>query len=203
MRAVLFQFYTIETVLNLVLMFLQIRGFLSQPLEALSLQRQVAHYFFCGCFYAFTVLILFASINNCTAHPLSLCEEIVRSVVGFLLYVSISLKTLQVADSNILHAYVNDALGVEKPVHPLFTYMHFQAVCALANGVTYLLHATIVVDVLLSNERGARNPNENSDEYEVGDYVPVRVYFLSEWVQTKLEQYEWFQAFTHSTFFHI
>ncbi|EDW13746.1 uncharacterized protein LOC6572133 [Drosophila mojavensis] len=199
MRAVLFQFYTIETIFNLALMFLHINGFLSQPLDVLTLQRRVSHFFYCACFYAFTVLIVFASIDNCTGHRLSLCEEVVRNVIGFLMYVIISLMTLEDAerDLNVLRINIHEALGVEKPVHPFFFYMRYQAAASLACGVMYLLHATIAIDVLLSNESGFYE-YDDADDDEGSDYIPARIYFMSEWVQSKLEQYEWFQSFSRS-----
>ncbi|XP_017874772.1 PREDICTED: uncharacterized protein LOC108621777 [Drosophila arizonae] len=204
MRAVLFQFYTIETIFNLALMFLHIDGFLSQPLDALTLQRRVSYFFYCACFYAFTVLIVFASIDNCTGHRLSLCEEVVRNVIGFVMYVIISLMTLEDAeqDFNVLGVNIHDTLGVEKPVHPFFIYMRYQAAASLACGVMYLLHATIAIDVLLSNERGFYE-YDDADDNEGSDYIPARIYFMSEWVQSKLEQYEWFQSFSRSATIHV
>ncbi|XP_064552454.1 uncharacterized protein LOC135438177 [Drosophila montana] len=196
MRPVLFQFYTVEILLNMILMFCHIHGFLRQSLDFLPLWSLICHYFSSAAFYIFTVLTIFASINICTGHQFSIVEEIVRTMVGFLLYIFISLMILENAERDfyLFNAKGESRLEVEKPLHPVFQYMRVQALCALVCGVIYLLHGVIVIDVLMSTEQ---RPDEDDSDYD-GDYdgnIPVRLYVLGEVVQSRLQRYEWFNDF--------
>jgi len=160
LRPVLFLFYTVESVLNVLLMYFHIRGFLTQPLDFLPILKQINPYFYSVCFYIFTVLTFCASINICTGHNYSICEEVIRTLGGFVTHIIISLMTLENAESDFHMMYImrlkNE--GVEKPVHPFFEYMRSQAVCSLACGVAYLLHGILVIDVhCVSNSRSG-NP---------------------------------------------
>ncbi|XP_030565281.1 uncharacterized protein LOC115765758 [Drosophila novamexicana] len=200
MRPVLFQFYTVETILNMLIMFYHIRGFLAHPLDFLEFRQQFTHYFFSVSFYIFTILTLFASINICTGHQCSLSEEIIRTVCGFVFYITISLLTLEDAESDfhLMYLMVEHESEVERPLHPFFEFMRAQALCALTCGVTYLLHAIVVIDVSLSNEEDSdfERMVDDSDEYsENVEYIPARLYLLGGLVQTHLEQYEWFYNF--------
>lgn len=196
MRPILFQFYTIEILLNMVLMFCHIHGFLKQSLDFLPLWSHICHYFSWASFYIFTVLTIFASINICTGHQFCIFEEIVRTMVGFLLYIFISLMILENGerDFHLFHTRGEYQLEVEKPLHPVFSYMRVQALCALCCGVIYLLHGVIVIDVLISNKQRP-DEDESSSEGEPGAKIPVRLYVLGEIVQSRLQRYKWFNDF--------
>ncbi|KAM8705958.1 hypothetical protein ACLKA7_010284 [Drosophila subpalustris] len=197
LRPVLFLFYTVESVLNVLLMYFHIRGFLAQDLEFLPMAKQISHYFYSTCFYIFTVLTFFASINICTGNNYNICEEVVRTLAGFLTHIIISLMTLENAerDFHVMYIMVIQNEGVEKPVHPFFEYMRSQAVCSLACGVTYLLHGILVIDVLLSGSETDTKQSDVSDNDNNDEYVPVRLYVLGEMFHSRLEKYEWFNDF--------
>ncbi|XP_001359954.2 uncharacterized protein [Drosophila pseudoobscura] len=205
MRPILFVFYTAETVANIFLMGFHISGFMVQDLSFLPVMDQVTHYFFTVTLYAFTVLVFFASINICTGNPASAIEEILRSMAGCILYVTISLMTLKDAeeDFHMMYIHMDDPIMPEKPVHPFFDYLRAQAVCSLVCSVIFLLHCLIVVDVLLSNEEYSDDEadlyddeNENDDD-EQYDFMPVHLYVFGESVQLHLERYHWFREFSH------
>ncbi|KAH8381425.1 hypothetical protein KR093_004518, partial [Drosophila rubida] len=193
-RPVLFMFYTVESVLNMFLMYFHIRGFLTQPLDFLPIWKQINHYFYSASFYVFTVITFFASINICTGHNVSIIEEVVRTFCGFILHFFISLMTLENAERDFHMMYIMSVknVGVEKPVHPFFEYMRAQAVCSLIVGVAYLLHAILAIDVMLSSEETPQVDDVNDDS----EYVPVRLYVFGELVQSRLEKYEWFNDFS-------
>ncbi|EDW79695.1 uncharacterized protein Dwil_GK18883 [Drosophila willistoni] len=204
MRPILFLFYTVETVINMFLMAFHIRGFMSVDLGFLPLYAQLTHLFYAVIFYIFTVMTMFCSINICTGHQSNLVEEILRTAIGSLMYVIISMMTLNDAeeDFHLMYVGMGDPNLPEKPIHPFFAYLKTQAICALANGVVYLLHCIITIDVLLSNEEdtdGEYHLYDTSDEYdEDSDYVPVRLYVFGEGVHDYLERYEWFRNFCHT-----
>lgn len=198
LRPVLFLFYTVESALSILLMFFHIRGFLTQSLDFLPVHKQINHYFYSACFYIFTVLTLFASINICSGNNYSIGEEVVRTLSGFILHIIISLMTLEHAERDFHMMYImrikNE--GVEKPVHPFFEYMRAQAVCSLTCGVVYLLHSILVIDVLLSKPSDDIDQPDRDEDDLSDDYVPVRLYVLGEWFQSHLERYEWFNDFS-------
>ncbi|EDV91253.1 uncharacterized protein LOC6568061 [Drosophila grimshawi] len=200
MRPVLFQFYIMETILNIVVMYTHVKGFLVKPLDFLPVLTQVNHYFYFVSYYTFTVLTIFASINICTGNTFSKYEEIGRSISGFLVYIIASLLTLQNAENDFHLMYIMGAgnLGVEKAVHPFFRYMRYQALGSLTCGVVYLMHGIMVIDVTLSQdeEPNADDNDEASDNRDDYDFVPVRLYVLGGLVQSKLEQHDWFNEFS-------
>ncbi|XP_060647571.1 uncharacterized protein LOC132785472 [Drosophila nasuta] len=192
-RPVIFMFYTVESMLSMLLMYFHIRGFLTQPLDFLPIWKQINHYFYSASFYLFTVITLCSSINICTGHNVSISEEVIRSLSGFILHTVISLMTLENAERDFHMMYIMSLknVGVEKPVHPFIEYMRAQAICALITGVAYLLHAILAIDVLLS---GSESDEDNLDDD--ADYAPVRLYIFGEMIQSRLEKYEWFNEFS-------
>ncbi|XP_022209937.2 uncharacterized protein LOC111065821 [Drosophila obscura] len=201
MRPVLFQFYTVETVINIMLMGYHIRGFMSLDLSFLPPKDQTPYYFYTATFYVFTTLNMFASIGACTGHESVLLEEILRTLTGCILYMIISLMTLKDVENDFHMMYIGmgDPNLPEQPVHPFFAYLRSQAVYSLVCSIIYLLHCLIVVDVMLSYEEGDYRMYDTSDESDGEDigFIPVRLYFCGAYVQERLEQYRWFREFSH------
>ncbi|XP_017113533.1 uncharacterized protein LOC108136720 [Drosophila elegans] len=194
MRPVLFLFYMIETMVNMFVIFVHLKGW--------TRIDNLGHHLYLVFCYIFTVLTLFASINLCTGNHTSIVEEVVRPLAGFIVYTVCSLMILRDAESDFYILYADtkpeDLILPEKPLHPYFQYMRAQATSTLVASLIYLLHCLIAVDVLLSNE-DSDDERETSDELaEELDYVPVRLYVLGGTVQHWLEQFEWFQDFTTS-----
>ncbi|KAH8310342.1 hypothetical protein KR044_000866, partial [Drosophila immigrans] len=195
-RPVLFMFYTVESMLSMLLMYFHIRGFLTHPLDFLPISKQIHHYFYSISFYFFAVITFCSSINICTGHHVSIGKEVIRTLVGCLMHIVISLMTLENAERDFHMMYIMSVqnVGVEKPVHPFFEYMRAQAVCSLIVGVAYLLHAILAIDVLLStSESGDRDDLDQGGDM---DYEPVRLYIFGEMIQSRLEKYEWFKEFS-------
>ncbi|SPP83439.1 uncharacterized protein LOC117585039 [Drosophila guanche] len=200
MRPVLFLFYTVETVVNMMLMGYHIRGFMSLDLSFLSPMDQTPYYFYTATFYIFTVLNIFSSINVCTGHKSVLLEEILRTLAGCILYMIISLMTLKDVenDFHMMYLGIGDPHMPEKPVHPFFAYLRAQAVCSLVCSIIYLLHCLIVIDVMLSYKDADYQIYDTSDDSDEDmDYIPVRLYFCGVYIQERLERYRWFRDFSN------
>ncbi|XP_033232590.1 uncharacterized protein [Drosophila pseudoobscura] len=199
LRPVLFLFYTVETVVNIILMGYHIRGFMSLDLSFLPLKDQTTYYIYTVNFYVFTGITAFASISASTGHKAVLLEEFLRSLAGCILFLIMSLMTLKDVenDFHMMYLGMGDPKLPEKPVHPFFAYLHAQAVCSLVGCIIYLMHCLIVIDVMLSHEEAdydleVYDASDDSDE----DYIPVRLYFCCAYVQERLERYRWFREFS-------
>ncbi|XP_016948870.1 uncharacterized protein LOC108023740 [Drosophila biarmipes] len=210
MRPVLFLFYIVETAANMVLIHFYLKTFVFVNLALMGWVDLLTQYMYMVCFYIFTVLTTFASINLCTGNHCSIVQEVVRPLLGFLTYTICSLMVLGDAKSDIYVLYSDakpgDLLRPEKPMHPYFDNIRIQATISLVTSVIFLLHCLIALDVLLSNEdsddeHSSENskPSDPSDDIvDELDYVPVRLYVLGGVVQRWLEQYQWFQDFTRN-----
>ncbi|EDW67594.1 uncharacterized protein [Drosophila virilis] len=77
----------------------------------------------------------------------------------------------------------------DNPVHQFAFYLLFQSIASLACGVLYMLHATILIDIKITAAHQGLTDGANSV------FVPIDIYVLGEYVQTRLEDYEWFHAF--------
>ncbi|XP_017145152.1 uncharacterized protein LOC108157557 isoform X2 [Drosophila miranda] len=176
LRPVLFLFYTVETVVNIILMGYHIRGFMSLDLSFLPLKDQTTYYIYTVTFYVFTVITAFASISASTGHKAVLLEEFLRSLAGCILFLIMSLMTLKDVENDFHMMYVGmgDPNLPEKPVHPFFAYLRAQAVCSLVSCIIYLMHCLIVIDVMLSHEEADYDLEvyDASDDSEEG-YIPL------------------------------
>ncbi|KAH8295030.1 hypothetical protein KR018_005935 [Drosophila ironensis] len=199
-RPVLFLFYLVETVINLIIMHFHLTGFIFMDLEYLPLFDELTHYFYLLCFYTFTVLTMFASVAVCTGNRTSIMEEVIRPLAGFFIYMICSLMTLADAelDYYLMHSssYTKNSTLPQQPAHPYMKHMRAQALASLVGGIVYLLHGLIALDVLLSHEDSDSEAGSSSDDHARGDYVPVRLYVLGSRVEEWLEQYQWFRDFT-------
>lgn len=202
MRPLLFIFYLVECMLHLTQIYKHVAGFLSQSMDLLPLVVQINHYFYTLCFYIFTVYTLFSSINICTGQTFFVCEEIIRTAIGFILFISISLMTLHNAERDFQIMYILDLKHskADVPVHSFIEFMSDQSCIALTLGVVYLLHCILVVDVFLTcgnsdNIDSVMNYTVDLDQ-ESGNYVPIHLYILGETVHTHLSKYEWFHKFS-------
>lgn len=205
MRPVLFLFYMVETTANLFVLYYQQKAFVFVNLTTMKWEDVLIQSFYMSFFYIFTVVTLFASINLCTGHRTSIVEEVVRPLIGFVLYTVISLMALGDAETDFYIWYdgrnPDDLLYPEKPLHPFFGSLRDQATASLVSSVIYLLHCLIALDVLLSNDDSdneRESSNSSDDVNEEVDYVPVRLYVFGGVMQRWLEQFDWFQDFTHS-----
>lgn len=196
MRQVLLLFYTLETFLNMMLVYVHVEGFIKQPMDFLPIISRITHYFYTSSFYIFTAATIWASTSVTTGHIYYTSEEIIRSFVGFLLYTIISLMTLNNAEKDFHLMYmVIDESHAKELLHPFFQFMRFQAVLAIVTAVIYLLHCVIVIDVVLC---GLIQKADNVRHFDVHvEYKPVHVYLLSKQLETYLEQYKWFLEFKH------
>ncbi|XP_039492331.1 uncharacterized protein LOC120452268 [Drosophila santomea] len=203
MRPVLFLFYGVETTVNMFVMYFQLKAFVFVNLTTMEWADALLHYFYMAYFYIYTMVTLFASLNLCTGHRTSIVEEVVRPLVGFVLYTIVSLMALRDAETDFYVWYDEkqrgDILYPEKPLHPFFGSLRDQATACLVASVISLLHCLIALDVLLSNDdsEDERKASDSSDDVvDEVDYVPVRLYVLGGVVQRWLEQFDWFQDFT-------
>ncbi|KAH8277536.1 uncharacterized protein [Drosophila bipectinata] len=204
MRPVLFVFYFVEILINMFLMYYHLTGFIYMNLNFLPLADELSHYFYLTCFYVFTVLTMFASVNLCTGHRTSILEEVLRPMVGFVVYTFCSLLTLADAESGFYIMYsrkTEQNLNLpEAPLHPYLKLMRGQAVATLVCSVVYLLHGLIALDVLLSNEDSDSERDTSSDPSDdilaETNYVPVHLCVLGGTFQEWLENFEWFRDFT-------
>ncbi|KAH8313154.1 hypothetical protein KR067_001222 [Drosophila pandora] len=203
MRPVLFLFYFVEILVNMFLMYFHLTGFIFMKLDFLPLTDELSHFFYLTCFYVFTVLTMFASVNMCTGNSTRILEEVLRPMAGFVVYTFCSLLTLSDAESDfyIMHSHqTKQHLNLpEAPLHPFLSHMRNQATASLVCSVIYLLHGLIALDVLLSNEDSDSERESSSDPSEdfiaQTDYVPVRLYVLGGGIQEWLENFEWFRDF--------
>ncbi|XP_017067213.2 uncharacterized protein LOC108105249 [Drosophila eugracilis] len=207
MRPVLFLFYSVETMVNMVLLHFHLDVFSFINTALMGWFDTLTHYFYMIYFYTFTMVTLFASINLCTGNRTSIVVEVVRPFVGFVMYTICSLLALSDAETDLYILYdkskPEDILLPEKPLHPYFDILRSMAKTSLVASVIHLLHCLISLDVLLSNddsddERGEEA--EATDEEVQSDYLPVRLYVLGGVVQHWLEQFEWFRDYTGSGF---
>ncbi|TDG40538.1 hypothetical protein AWZ03_013030 [Drosophila navojoa] len=196
MRAVLFLFNTLEFAQNAVIAFCHIEVFFAHPLGPAAWTR-FAYYLCTIMFYVFTILTVFASINVCTIGPVSLVKEIVRNVIGFMLYVTLSLIIMHKAEQDLsLWEPMDDYEGLgQLPMDTFRKYMRMQSITALCCAITYLMHATIVIDIYLSDEDIDFAFDDSDDDSDPDGYVAIHIYFLGDVVQRHLEQYAWFQEF--------
>lgn len=198
MRPVLFLFYSLETFLNMVLIYVHIEGFIKQPIDFLPLVSQVTHYFYTISFYVFTAITMSASTSVTTGHVYYNNEEIIRSFAAFFLYTIISLMTLNNAEKDFHLMYiVIDESRAKELLHPFFQFMRYQAVFAIFTAVIYLLHCVIVIDVVLCG-LGQQDTKSYENDLTV-EYRPVDVYLLSRKLENYLEQHKWFLEFKYGT----
>ncbi|XP_070063622.1 uncharacterized protein [Drosophila virilis] len=95
-------------------------------------------------------------------------------------------------DAHLMYTGKEPVEGVyekDKPVHPFAFYLLFQSIASLACGVLYMLHATILIDIKITAAYQVLTKGAKSA------LVPIHIYVLGEYVQTRLEDYEWFHEF--------
>lgn len=203
MRPVLFLFYFVEILINMFLMYYHLTGFIFIKLVFLPLTDELSHYFYLICYYVFTVLTMFASVNMCTGNSTRILEEVLRPLAGFIVYTICSLLVLADAEADfyIYHSHKTEQhLNLpEAPMHPFLSQMRSQAVATLVCSVVFLLHGLIALDVLLSNEDSDSERETSSDLLDdfvaQTDYVPVRLCVLGGGIQEWLENFKWFRDF--------
>ncbi|KAH8382849.1 hypothetical protein KR009_005573 [Drosophila setifemur] len=202
MRPVLFLFYFVEMFLNLILMNYHLESMNVELLNEDSIDKELTQYFYLLSFYTFSVLTMFASVNICTGNPTSILEEVVRPLIGFVVYTVCSLMLLAEAEHGFYIVYsdhTDDIRFPEKPLHMFLSYARIQATTTLVCSVVFLLHALIALDVLLSNEDSdseMESSSDNDNEFVAQvDYVPVRLYVLGGVFQSWLVRYQWFRDF--------
>ncbi|XP_068153692.1 uncharacterized protein [Drosophila tropicalis] len=195
MRPFLFVFYTLETIFNMFCMAFHITGFHSVDLSMLGWEKQAIHYFYLVAFYVFMVLTLFQSINICTGHTPTILMEIIKASAASCAFTVISLMTMYDAEKDFHLLYLGDEESddvyiKDEPVHPFFQFMRNQSISSLTCGVLYMLHATILIDVKITSITEGKIYRD-----EESDYMPIPLYVFGQYVQAKLDSYEWFQEF--------
>lgn len=197
MRPVLFVFYMVEIVLHLLQVYFHLVGFLKDSLGFLPVSTQVNHYLYSVSFYVFTTVSFFASINICTGNRFVICEEILRTVIGFLVHTLISLMTLHNAecDFHIMYSSELESSELNEPMHPYFQFLIGQALISLVVAVVYLLHGILITDVYFSCGGQVHQENNCSAEQDK-NYVPIKLYVLGGWVHCYLSKYTWFDDFS-------
>jgi len=185
MRAILFFFYTIETILNLFTIRYHVGTFMSLPEKNDLLEEELQQYIFSIIFQFITILTLFSSISICTGNLPKPWLEVIRTGLGATCNIIQSLATMWDAENSAARNFVQ----TNERVHPYFVNMRGQSICALFSGVLNLLHCTIVIDIMLSHEMSNEDDDPDSDLT-----VPIKLYVGSEWIEKHLEKYEWFQV---------
>ncbi|KAH8307895.1 hypothetical protein KR059_001906, partial [Drosophila kikkawai] len=200
LRPVLFVFYTLETVLNMLCMGFHVTGFQAIQLDQFGWEEQAMASFYLVIFYVFMALTLFQSINICTGHTPTITLELIKTSAATVAFLAVSLGTMWDAERQFYmfghdpeqeHSstkYIN-----YEPVHPFFVYMRSQSISALACSVLYLLHTCLMFDYKLTQKRA------NSDE----SYMPISLFVFGRWVHTKLETYEWFKEFSSNDYIRV
>lgn len=204
MRPVLFLFYTVEIFLNVLLLTFHVEGIIKQPVDYMPLSIRIRYGIYTLSYYLFNSLTMWASVNLSLGQRYRNGEEIVRNFVGFLLYIFISLCALNDAETDFHLMYTQRGIKDDTTaVHPFVKYMRFQAIITMINGLIYLLHCIIVVDVVLAGiakrESHADKKKQGKDEPEI-DFKPVRVYFLGKQIDKHLEQFQWFKEFRYAEY---
>nr|XP_032295631.1 uncharacterized protein LOC6629482 [Drosophila virilis] len=95
-------------------------------------------------------------------------------------------------DAHLMYSGKEPVEGVyenDKPVHPFAFYLLFQSIASLACGVLYMLHATILIDIKITAAHQGLTEGSNSV------FVPIDIYVLGDYVQSRFENYEWFHNF--------
>lgn len=205
MRPVLFLFYTVETLVNMFVMNYYLTAFYYIHEANLPVDEELSYMSYLVSFYIFTVLVLFASVNVCTKNQPSILEEVLRPLVGCVLYTVLTLMALYDAETDffVMHPSPSkeDPLLPEKPVHPYFNLLRNQATASLVCSTIYLLHCLIALDVLLSNEDPDSEEEKSSDisdeitDMVESEYEPVKLYVLGSDVQEWLEGFQWFRDY--------
>ncbi|KAL7729604.1 hypothetical protein ACLKA6_007887 [Drosophila palustris] len=167
MRAILFFFYTIETILNLFTIRYHVGTFMNLPEKQDLLKEELQH------------------ISICTGNLPKPWLEAIRTGVGSICNIILSLATMVDAENSASRNFIQTKVKV----HPYFMYMRGQSICALLSGALNLLHCTIVIDIMLSHEM-----SNDKDDIELDLIVPINLYIGSEWIERRLEKYEWFQV---------
>ncbi|KAM8705955.1 hypothetical protein ACLKA7_010281 [Drosophila subpalustris] len=185
MRAILFFFYTIETILNLFTIRYHVGTFMNLPEKQDLLKEELQQYIFSVIFQFLTILTLFSSISICTGNLPKPWLEAIRTGVGSICNIILSLATMVDAENSASRNFIQTKVKV----HPYFMYMRGQSICALLSGALNLLHCTIVIDIMLSHEM-----SNDKDDIELDLIVPINLYIGSEWIERRLEKYEWFQV---------
>ncbi|XP_039493360.1 uncharacterized protein LOC120452944 [Drosophila santomea] len=195
LRPVLFVFYTLETVLNMFCMCYHVTGFQVIKVHRFSWDAVAIHYIYLLTFTFFSMVTLLQSVSICTGNTPSVRLEIWKSSAAAIAFVLISLTTMWDAErqfyvfflsSDVHENPVNQYLE-DVPMHPFFFYLRGQSISSLACGVLYLLHATIMIDVKLTNDR---NQGESK-----GTYMPIPLFVLGKFIHRKLSEYEWFREY--------
>ncbi|XP_070063288.1 uncharacterized protein [Drosophila virilis] len=191
LRPISFLFYTLETIFNMFCLAYHITGFMAVDMHMLNWDRHNIQYIYLITFYVFMVITLFQSINICSGHNPTFCMEISKSCLASIGFTMISILTMWDAerDAHLMYTGKEPVEGVyenDKPVHPFAFYLLFQSIASLACGVLYMLHATILIDIKITAAHQGLTEGANLV------YVPIDIYVLGEYVQTRLEDYEWF-----------
>ncbi|XP_030573956.1 uncharacterized protein LOC115772121 [Drosophila novamexicana] len=194
LRPISFLFYTLETIFNMFCLAYHITGFMAVDMHMLTWDRQIFHYVYLMTFYVFMVITLFQSINICSGHNPTFCMEILKSCLASLGFTMISILSMWDAerDAHLMYTGKEPVEGVyekDKPVHPFAFYLLSQSIASLACGVLYMLHATILIDIKITAAHQGLTEGANSA------LVPIELYVLGKYVQSWLENYEWFNAF--------
>nr|NP_001247374.1 uncharacterized protein Dmel_CG34433, isoform B [Drosophila melanogaster]AFH06691.1 uncharacterized protein Dmel_CG34433, isoform B [Drosophila melanogaster]AOQ15472.1 CG34433-PB [synthetic construct] len=182
LRPVLFLFYTLETIFNMFCMGYHISGFQAIELHVFEWDT---------------------SVNICTGNTPAVVTEIWKSSAAAIVFILISLSTMwdaerqfyvfffasELGDKNS-HAFVED-----RPIHPIFHYLRGMSISSLTCGILYLLHATIMIDVKLTNDR---NQGESK-----GTYMPIPLFVLGRFIHRKLSAYDWFREFCENDIIYL
>ncbi|XP_020815669.1 uncharacterized protein LOC110189780 [Drosophila serrata] len=202
-RPVLFLFYTVETLVNIILIhyYLSLLNFIHETQELVN--KSTWYYSYLVCYYFFTVMTLFACVNVCTKNQPSILEEVLRPLVAFISYTLLTMLALYHAENDFTLMFPKttnkDLFKPEEKLQSYFKLIRSQATASLACSVVYLLHFLIALDVLLSNDDTDSEIESSSDSTGMDqieeDYQPVRLYVLGSYLQRWLETFQWFRDY--------
>ncbi|KQS52004.1 uncharacterized protein LOC26526835 [Drosophila erecta] len=185
-RPMLFLFYTLETILNIICIGYHITGF--QPLEW---RGHEIHHLCLIVFHVFMVMNFFQSIAICTGRVPNVLVEICKASVAACAFILISLLTMWDVERQFSVFFVRPselAQGEHKelpPVHPTFRYKKGQSISSLSCGLIYMLHAVILFDVRLTSRLVVNGPQ----------HLPIPLFVLGRAFHRKMYKYEWFKEF--------
>lgn len=186
----------------MVILVFHVEAILKQPIDYMPISIRFRNGFYTLSFYIYNSITMWASINLSLGNPYRFTEEIIRCIVGFVLYIIISLWTLNDAETDLHLMYIQtDTSDKRNKLHPFLDYLRLQAVFSMFNGFVYLLHCVIILDVVLAGiaerESHVDYKRRRKNEPEV-DFQPVHVYFLGRRTELYLEQFQWFIEFKYA-----
>ncbi|XP_073823648.1 uncharacterized protein [Musca autumnalis] len=179
MQQVWFLLKTLEAIMSGICLSLHVMG--------LDKVEPIPHVmFYCGTYFAFTLLTTFGSLGILLGRPAKPLMEAIINGTGALMFILASLLSMYHAERDFHLMYLSD---FEEPQHAFFRHCKQQSIASLITGLLFLLHCTFAVDICW-----IRQPHMSIFEDENEEALqPMKLYFISESVEKYLEQFQWFR----------